>query len=68
MDVRRHHCRYHMIMSLMTLQHVVNPIELRRELMVMCKSLLSLRVGTIPSLCLQSPQLSGNKKMPSKSW
>lgn len=52
MDVRRHHSRYHVIMSLMTLLHVVNPIELRRELMVMCKSLLSLRVGTIPSLCL----------------
>ena len=68
MDIRRRHCRYHLITSLMTLLHVVDPIELRRELLVMCKSLLALRVGTIPSLCLQSPQLSGNKKMPSKRW
>lgn len=39
MDIRRHHSRYDMIMSLMTVLHIVNPTELRRELVVMCKAL-----------------------------
>lgn len=48
MDIRRRHCGYHLITPLMTLLHVVDPIELRRELLVM-QVFASLRVGTIPS-------------------
>lgn len=38
MDIRKHHRRYDMTVSLMTL-HIVNPIELRSQLIIMWKAL-----------------------------
>lgn len=71
MDIRKHHRRYYMTVSLMTL-HIVNAIELRSQLIIMCKALATgcgypRRQGLCPlHASIPTQHLPGNRKVPNE--